>query len=45
MILFTIMFDKKKRTINYAKAYGIISAMTGRKSWYRVKSLINDQEN
>ena len=45
MILFTILFNKKKRTIYYAKTLGIINAMLGKKSWYRVKSLINDQEN
>jgi GT2 family glycosyltransferase len=45
MILFTILFNKKKRTIYYARTFGIINAMLGKKSWYRVKSLLNDQEN
>ena len=45
MVLFTILFNKKKRTIYYARAFGIINAMLGKKSWYRVKSLLNDQEN
>jgi GT2 family glycosyltransferase len=45
MILFTILFNKKKRTIFYARTLGIINGMLGKKSWYRVKSLTNDQEN
>ena len=45
MILFTILFDKKKRTIHYAKTFGLLNAMLGKKSWYRVKSLFNDQES
>ena len=45
MVLFTILFNKKKRTIYYARTFGIINAMLGKKSWYRVKSLLNDQEN
>ena len=44
MILFTILFNKTKRTIYYARTFGIINAMLGKKSWYRVKSLISDQE-
>ncbi len=45
MVLFTILFNKKKRTMYYARTFGIINAMLGKKSWYRVKSLLNDQEN
>ena len=45
MIVFTILFNKEKRTIYYARTFGIINAMLGKKSWYRVKSLLNDQEN
>ena len=45
MILFTILFDKKKKTVYYAKAFGLLNAMLGKKSWYRVKSLFNDQES
>ena len=45
MILFTILFDKKKRTIYYAKVFGLLNAMMGKKSWYRVKSLFSDQES
>ena len=45
MILFTILFDKKKKTIYYAKAFGLLNAMLGKKSWYRVKSLFSDQES
>ena len=39
MILFTILFNKEKRTIYYARTFGILNAMLGRKSWYRVGSL------
>ena len=39
MFLFTILFNKKKRTIYYARTFGIINAMLGKKSWYRVQSL------
>ena len=45
MILFTILFNKKKKTIYFARVYGLLNAMLGTKSWYRVKSLISDQEN
>jgi len=46
MILFTILFNRFKRTVYYARFFGIINSMLGRKSWYRVKSLEpNDQEN
>ena len=39
MVLFSIFYNKKKQTIYYARAFGIINAMIGKKSWYRVKSL------
>ena len=39
MIIYTINYDKKKQTMYYAKFFGIINSMIGRKSWYRVKSL------
>jgi len=46
MILFTILFNRFKRTVYYARFFGIINSMLGRKSWYRVKSLEpNDREN
>ena len=45
MIVFTILFNKEKRTIYYARTFGIINAMLGKKSWYRVKSLFSDQES
>ena len=45
MILFTILFDKKKRTIYYGRTFGLLNAMLGKKSWYRVKSLLSDQES
>ena len=46
MILFSILFNKKKRTIYYARALGVINAMMGKKSSYRIKSLlVNDQES
>ena len=45
MLLFTILFNKKQRTIYFARAFGIINAMLGKKSWYRVKSNSSDLEN
>jgi len=45
MVLFAILFNKKQRTIYYGRTFGIINAMLGKKSWYRVKSLISDQES
>ena len=45
MIMLTILFNKKKRTIYFARTFGILNAMLGKKSWYRVKSLISDQES
>ena len=45
MILFTILFDKKKSTFYYGRAFGLLNAMLGKTSWYRVKSLFSDQEN
>ena len=44
-LLFIILLNKKKRTIYYARAFGIINAMLGKKSWYRIKSLFSDQES
>ncbi len=38
MILFSILFNKKKKTIYSARALGILSAMLGKKSSYRIKS-------
>ena len=38
ILLFTILFNKKQRTIYIARAFGIINAMLGKKSWYRDKS-------
>ena len=37
MILFSILLNKKKRIIYFARALGIISAMLGKKSSYRIK--------
>ncbi len=45
MILFTIIFNKKKRKIYFARIYGIINAMLGQKSWYRIKYKFNDQKS
>ena len=44
-LLFMILLNKKKRTIYYARAFGIINAMLGKKSWYRIDSLFSDQES
>ena len=38
MILFSILFNKKKKTIYSARALGILSAMLGKNSSYRIKS-------
>ena len=35
LVLFTILFNKKKRTVYYARAFGILNAMLGKKSFYR----------
>ena len=45
IILFTIMFNKKQRSIYLSRASGIINAMIGSKSFYRVSLPTNDQEN
>ena len=45
MFFFTIFYNKKKRAIYYARAFGIINAMLGKKSWYRVNILFSDQES
>ena len=39
MIFFTIVYDKKKQTMYYARFSGLLNAFIGKKSWYRVKSL------
>ena len=39
LFLSTILFNRKKRKIYYARTFGTLNAMLGKKSWYRVKSL------
>ena len=39
LFLYTILFNSKKRKIYYARTSGIINAILGKKSWYRVGSL------
>ena len=39
MIIFTIIYNKKKQTMYFARFSGLLNAFLGRKSWYRVKSL------
>ena len=41
MIFFTIVYNKKKQTMYYARFAGLINSMLGKKSWYRVKSLFD----
>jgi GT2 family glycosyltransferase len=40
MIFFTLIFNKKNQMIYYGRCSGIFNSMIGKKSWYRVKSLI-----
>ena len=37
MIIFTLIYNKKKQTMYYARFTGLLSAMIGKKSYYRVK--------
>ena len=39
LFLSTILFNRKKRKIYYARTFGTLNAMLGKKSRYRVKSL------
>ena len=39
LFLYTILFNIKNRKINSAKASGLLNAMLGKKSWYRVGTL------
>ena len=39
MIFFTIIYNKKKQTMYFARFSGLLNAFKGKKSWYRVKSL------
>ena len=39
MIIFTLIYNKKKQTMYYARFMGILNSMLGKKSWYRVRSL------
>ena len=41
MIFFTVVYDKKKQTMYYARFSGLLNCMIGKKSWYRVKSLFD----
>ena len=41
MIFFTLIYNKKKQTMYYARFSGLLNSMTGKKSWYRVKSLFD----
>ena len=41
MIFFTIVYNKKKQTMYYARFAGLINSILGKKSWYRVKSLFD----
>jgi GT2 family glycosyltransferase len=39
MIFFSIIYNKKKQTMYFARYSGLLNAFMGKKSWYRVKSL------
>ena len=39
LFLYTILFNTKKRKIYSARASGLLNAMLGKKSWYRVGTL------
>ena len=39
MIFFSILYNKKKQTMYFARYSGLLNAFMGKKSWYRVKSL------
>jgi len=39
LFLYTILFNRKKRKIYYARTFGTLNAMLGKKSWYRVRSI------
>ena len=41
MIFFTVIYNKKKQTMYYARFSGLLNSMIGKKSWYRVKSLFD----
>ena len=38
-IIFSIIYNKKKQTMYFARVYGLLCAFIGTKSFYRVKSL------
>ena len=37
MIMFTLLYNKKKQSMYYARFSGLLNAMIGKKSWYRIK--------
>ncbi len=39
MIVFSIIYNKKKQTMYFARFSGLLNAFRGKDSWYRVKSL------
>ncbi len=39
MVIFTLLYDKKKQTMYYARFSGLLNAMMGKKSLYRIKYL------
>ena len=38
MIVFSLLYNKKKQATYYARFSGLFNAMIGKKSWYRIKS-------
>ncbi len=41
MIFYTLIFNRKKRKIYFQRFSGLLNSITGKKSWYRPKILIN----
>jgi len=37
MIMFSLLYNKKKQSMYYARFSGLLNAMIGKKSWYRIK--------
>ena len=38
MVVFSLIYNRKKQAIYSARFFGLLNAMMGKKSWYRIKS-------
>ena len=38
MLVFSLIYNRKKQAIYSARFFGLLNAMMGKKSWYRIKS-------